>query len=93
MAYHRPVEWQSFLVATLDRYRQSKAQKRLLQMPEHLRHKEHADFYCGTRSLRKMCRSILFLLMTEKPADPVKVVHVRARASGLHLVAGWNPYP
>ena len=78
MAYHRPVNWQPFLVNTLERYRQAKAQKRLIPMPAHYRHKEEADFYCGTRSLRKMSRSILYLLMSERPADPVQVVFVRA---------------
>jgi len=72
MAYHRPEKWQPFLVTTLERYIQFRQQKRLLPKPLHLRHKEDLDFFCGRRSLRKMCRSIMYLLMSERPDDPIQ---------------------
>jgi len=73
MVYHRPLDWKPFLLSILDRYRKMRQQKRLIQRPNHLRHKENFDFFCGQRSLRKMCEATLYLLMHQRPEDPIAV--------------------
>jgi hypothetical protein len=44
----------------------------------HLRDKEEPEPYCKVRTLRQLCRSVLFLIMEQRPADPITMAVVRA---------------
>ena len=55
---------------------------------QHLRHKEEVAAYCGKRTIRQLCRSVLFLIMEQRPADPISMAVVRRE--GLLLSLRWE---